>query len=209
MLQKTFKVGVLGCNCTLLADEQTRECLVIDPGGDTPRLLDEIHKGALRVVGIVHTHAHIDHLGATAQLARETGAPTYLHADDNFLHVLLPMQAAVLGLPTIEQPIIDHALTDQQTLRFGRYEAAVLHTPGHSPGSVCLVVLQAELCLSGDTLFAGSVGRTDIWGGDAHAITRSIRDRLYTLNGAVQVIPGHGPQTTIDKERSTNPYVSG
>ena len=104
-------------------------------------------------------------------------------------------------------PVIDHPLADEQVLRFGRYEAGVLHTPGHSPGSVCIVVPQAALCLSGDTLFAGGIGRTDLWGGDHDDIARSIRERLYTLDGAVEVIPGHGGATTIDAERETNPFV--
>lgn len=209
MLRATFPVGTLGCNCTILADEEAHEALVIDPGDEVEAILARLTKHGLRVVGIAHTHAHIDHIGATAALARATGAPTYLHPADAFLATILPQQAMLIGLPPSTSPSIDHALADAQALRFGSYEVGVIHTPGHTPGSVCLVAPAAELLLSGDTLFAGGIGRTDLWGGDTGAIVRSIRDRLYTLNGAIEVVPGHGPETTIDEERATNPFVRG
>jgi hydroxyacylglutathione hydrolase len=207
MKRLTFPVGALGCNCTILADEEAGEALVIDPGDEADALLMLLAREKLRVVGILHTHAHFDHVGGTARLAEVTKAPTYLHPGDDFLCELAPMQARMFGLPDIVRPSIDHALDDGLGLRFGRFEVGVLHTPGHTPGSCCLVVPQAELCLSGDTLFAGGIGRTDLPGGDGDAIVRSIKDRLYTLHGAVEVIPGHGPFTTIDEERSTNPFV--
>ncbi len=209
MLRTTFSVGALGCNCTILADEETREALVIDPGDDADEILRRLAKARLRVVGILHTHAHIDHIGATARLAEVTRAPTYLHPADELLRAILPQQAALVGLPEVPTPTVDRALADAQAVRFGRHEAGILHTPGHTPGSVSIVVPDAELCLSGDTLFAGGIGRTDLWGGDFEALERSIRDRLYTLNGAVQVVPGHGPETTIDEERASNPFVRG
>lgn len=208
MIRKTFPVGMLRCNCTLLGDEKTGEAIVIDPGDDAPRILKELADSQLKVKAIIHTHAHIDHIGATAELARITGAPTFLHPDDTFLHEMLPMQAQLLGLSNPpEQSDIDQPLMDGHVFSFGAHELAVLHTPGHTPGSVCFHVPSAELCLSGDTLFSGGIGRTDLWGGDGELIQKSIRNRLYSLNGAVQVVPGHGPLTTIDKERTTNPFV--
>jgi glyoxylase-like metal-dependent hydrolase (beta-lactamase superfamily II) len=120
---------------------------------------------------------------------------------------MAPQQAQMIGLPAVPASAIDHDLVDASAIRFGDHEIGVLHTPGHSPGSVSFVVSGHEICLSGDTLFAGGIGRTDLWGGDSSAITQSIRDRLYTLNGAVEVVPGHGPMTTIDRERVSNPFV--
>ncbi len=209
MKRYTFPVGALGCNCTILADEESREALVVDPGDEADAILARLTKAGLRVVGLVHTHAHVDHLGATAHLARVTSAPTYLHEADDFLRSMLPLQARLIGLPSVETPTTDRRLADGDALTFGRHTVGVVHTPGHTPGSVSLVVPDAELCLSGDTLFAGGVGRTDLWGGDTDALVRSIRDRLYTLNGAFQVVPGHGPETSIDEERETNPFVRG
>lgn len=207
MIRKTFCVGQLGCNCTILADETTREAVVIDPGDEPDRILLELAKDELRCVGILHTHAHIDHIGGTGELARVTGAPTYLHEADAFLHQMAPQQARMIGLPAIAESTIDRDLPDAAAIAFGEREIGVIHTPGHSPGSVSFVVAGHDICLSGDTLFAGGIGRTDLWGGDFSAIKLSITDRLYTLNGAVEVVPGHGPLTTIDRERVSNPFV--
>ena len=207
MKRLTFPVGALGCNCTILADEEALEALVIDPGDEADQILARLTRAGLRVVGLVHTHAHVDHLGATAELARATSAPVYLHKADDFLRTMLPLQSRLIGLPSVTTPAVDHALADGDSLSFGRFTVGVVHTPGHTPGSVSLVVPEAELCLSGDTLFAGGVGRTDLWGGDTDALVRSIRGRLYTLNGAYCVVPGHGPETSIDEERVSNPFV--
>ncbi len=205
MLRQTFPVGLLGCNCTILADPNSREAIVIDPGDAADQILMRLAGEKLRVVAIVHTHAHIDHVGATAPLARVTQAPTYLHPDDEFLHQMLKEQAMLIGLPEPESSPMSQELHDGASVRFGNFELGVIHTPGHTPGSVCFNI--DELCFSGDTLFAGGIGRTDLWGGDTHAIVRSIKNRLYTMNGAVEVIPGHGPPTTIDEERHSNPFV--
>jgi glyoxylase-like metal-dependent hydrolase (beta-lactamase superfamily II) len=198
---------MLQCNCTILGDPKTKEAIVIDPGDEVDRILKVLASHELKVMGIVHTHAHIDHIGGTAELGRITGADTWLHAQDFFLHEMLPEQAKALGLQLGETAPVDRDLVDAGVIPFGCYELGVLHTPGHTPGSVCFEVPGHDLCFSGDTLFNGGIGRTDLWGGDYDAIERSIQDRLYTLNGAVEVIPGHGPETSIDRERLTNPFV--
>jgi hydroxyacylglutathione hydrolase len=209
MIRKTFPVGMLGCNCTILGDETSKQAIVIDPGDEVDRILRELVGFGLRVVGIVHTHAHIDHVGGLAELARITGAPTYLHNDDQFLYDMLPLQARMLGIAEPQKGTINEYLRDDQVITFGEHELGVLHTPGHTPGSVCFHLNKEDLCFSGDTLFRGGIGRTDLWGGDSDLIVRSIHQRLYSLNGAVEVIPGHGPATTIDRERVSNPYVRG
>ena len=205
LLRKTFPVGRLGCNCSILADEASRQALVVDPGDEVDKILRELAALQLTVVGIVHTHAHIDHVGGLAELSRVTGAPTYLHNDDRFLYDMLPIQAQMLGFPEPQKGTINHNLVDGHTIPFGAFEMGIIHTPGHTPGSVCFSC--AEVCFSGDTLFRGGIGRTDLWGGDSNAIVKSIRERLYTLNGAVEVVPGHGPLTTIDRERLSNSHV--
>jgi hydroxyacylglutathione hydrolase len=203
-------VGPLQCNCTILADTESGEALIIDPGDEVPRLLATLQEKKWTLRGIVHTHAHIDHIGGATELARLTGATTYLHPDDTFLYELLPFQAQLLGLappgPTVP---MDRPLSDAMGVHFGEFELGVMHTPGHTPGSTCFYLDGAALCFSGDTLFSGSVGRTDLPGGDAAALRRSIRERLYTLPPDVEVICGHGPSTRIGHERRSNPYVRG
>ena len=205
--RQTFPVGALGCNCTILADTASNEALVIDPGDEVPRIVAELKRAGLQVRGIVHTHAHIDHIGGSAELAAQTGAAAHLHPADAPLYALLTLQAQMLGLAAPAPPIPMQDLADGQSLRFGAYELGVLHTPGHSPGSVCFLVPGCDLCFTGDTLFAGGVGRTDLWGGDGDALIHSIRDRLYSLPGDLALIPGHGPPSTLDRERRSNPYV--
>ncbi len=207
MIRKTFSVGLLACNCTILADEESKHAVVIDPGDEADRILLELAKDELEVVAIVHTHAHIDHIGATGRLAQVTGAPTFLHDEDRILHDMAAQQAQMIGLPPIEKSFVDRPLPDAGAVSFGKHELGIIHTPGHSPGSVSFVVSGADICLTGDTLFAGGIGRTDLWGGDSDLIERSIRQRLYALNGALEVIPGHGPLSTIDHERVSNPFV--
>ena len=207
MIRETFAVGPLQCNCSILADEENKEAIVVDPGDEVERIANKIEELGLAVKAIIHTHAHIDHIGATAELAALTGAPTFLHDEDQFLHQMLEQQAMMIGLSVPKKGNIDRGLTDEQRITFGKYELGVLHTPGHTPGSVCFSVPGEDLCFSGDTLFFQGIGRTDLWGGDFGALESSIRDRLYSLNSAVEVIPGHGPNTTIDREKLTNPFV--
>jgi len=205
MIRETFCVGALQCNCTILGDANSLEAVVIDPGDECSLILQKLAEHQLKVKAIIHTHAHIDHIGATWELAQATGATTYLHADDQFLHSILPQQAMMLGVATPTSGPLDAQLIDDGVIAFGAHEIGVLHTPGHTPGSVCFHM--NDLCFSGDTLFQNSIGRTDLPGGDFDTITTSIRNRLYSLNGAVEVIPGHGPNTSIDQERRSNPFV--
>jgi len=207
MFRMTFPVGMLQCNCTILGDPASGEAVVIDPGDEVDRILAALADNKLRAVAIVHTHAHIDHVGATAALGRASGASTFLHPEDQPVLDSLHLQAMMIGLPQVEGTAMDAPLADLQAITFGPHELGVIHTPGHTPGSVCFGLTGHDVCFSGDTLFFGGIGRTDFPGGDPRAIERSIRDRLYTLNGAVEVIPGHGPATTIDRERLTNPFV--
>ena len=204
---QTFPVGPLACNCTLLGDIDQGVALAIDPGDEAPMILQRLAAAKMRLIGIVHTHAHIDHIGASQLLHVATGAPTHLHDDDLPLHQALPLQAQMLGLPPVVQGPIHHSLVDGMGIDVGGYRLEVAHTPGHSPGSVCFCLGGENLCFSGDTLFAGSVGRSDLPGGDPQMLVRSIRQRLYPLDGETRVIPGHGPATTIDRERCTNPFV--
>jgi hydroxyacylglutathione hydrolase len=184
--------------------------MVIDPGGDFERIRDRL--GALRVTvdAILLTHGHVDHVGAAADLQKLTGAPVKLHGADRLVYDLLPLQAAMLGSLAPPSAEVDLSLVDGAILRCGMTEIRVLHTPGHSPGSVGFLVEQgSELRLfAGDTLFRGSVGRTDLWGGDAEALLRSIRSRLLTLPDHTVVIPGHGEFTTIGEERRSNPFCA-
>ena len=203
----TFPVGRFQCNCSIIADLESREAIVIDPGDEVPKIIAELHKQSLPVRAVVHTHAHLDHIGGTHELCGQVGAKSYLHAEDQMLHQLLPQQAMLLGLPLPEYGPIDSVLKDGQSLRFGRFELGTLHTPGHSPGSVCFTVPGQDLCFSGDTLFRNSIGRTDLWGGDSELIKKSIQQKLYHLSSAVQVITGHGPETSIEFEKATNPFV--
>lgn len=211
MLIETFPVGPLGCNCTILADPTTSDAIVIDPGGDLRAIRARLDKHALTVRAIVHTHTHIDHVGATGDLQRATGAPARIHEADRFMIDILGLQAAFIGLPQPAAADIDGDLRDDTIIGVGSLEVAVLHTPGHSPGSVCFLVRTSDRSVlwSGDTLFQGGIGRTDLWGGDMSAIERSIRRRLYSLDDETRVIPGHGDETTIGSERRGNPFVRG
>jgi glyoxylase-like metal-dependent hydrolase (beta-lactamase superfamily II) len=218
MIFRTFPVGVLQCNCVILGCEKTKEALVIDPGDEVDRILGALRDENLILRGIVHTHAHLDHLGATVPLAQATGAPIYLHADDLPLYEHVPEQAALFGFPAPPVAPADRYIRDGESLSWGTVSAEVMHTPGHTPGSVCLRVpwlggqsggvAQPERVFAGDTLFAGSIGRTDLWGGDFDRILASIRDRLLSLPDDTIVWPGHGPATTIGRERRENPFLA-
>ncbi|HEY8087410.1 MAG TPA: MBL fold metallo-hydrolase [Polyangiaceae bacterium] len=208
---ETLAVGALGCNCSIVADLEARRAVVVDPGGDLGAIQARLRALGLSVDAIIHTHTHIDHVGCTAELQKATGAAASIHEADRFLYDLLPVQAALLGTA---QPVVadmDGALADGRTVRAGGLELAVLHTPGHTPGSCCFVVKEGASThvFAGDTLFQGSIGRTDLWGGDGDAILKSIHDRLLTLPDDAVVVTGHGDGTTIGEERKRNPFLRG
>ncbi len=209
MLVETFPVGALGCNCTILGDPATSQAIVIDPGDDYHEINRRLTKHKLKVISILHTHAHIDHVGATAQLQRATGASARIHEADHFLYNILGIQASFVGSAAPQPCELEDDLRDDTVVRVGEIELAVMHTPGHSPGSVGFVARTGDsvLLFSGDTLFRRGIGRTDLWGGDSNAIVRSIRDRLFSLEESTQVIPGHGEKTTIGEERVENPFI--
>jgi Zn-dependent hydrolases, including glyoxylases len=210
MLRKSLAVGPVGCNCSVVVCPVTHEALIVDPGGDAGGILALLPRLGARAVGIVHTHGHFDHILGTREVAAATGAPVSIHGDDLDLYRALVRQARHFDLVAEEPPEPAQILAGGETLRFGQLQARVLHTPGHTPGSVGLFVEatgDAPLLLAGDTLFAGGIGRTDFPGGSLQQILRSIRDTLFALPDETVVVPGHGPETTIGEEREGNPYV--
>jgi glyoxylase-like metal-dependent hydrolase (beta-lactamase superfamily II) len=217
MIVQTFPVGLFECNCTVLGDEGTGCALVIDPGDDVDEILDSLRANDLTCELILHTHAHIDHIGATKALAEATGAKALLHAGDREIYEGVEAQAQFLGLRPPRIPGIDRWVEDGEEIRCGGIRGEIIHTPGHTPGSICLRLCSAKgsshlgatppRLFSGDTLFFGSIGRTDLPGGDTEAILRSIHNRLLTLPDETIVVPGHGPMTAIGRERRTNPFI--
>jgi hydroxyacylglutathione hydrolase len=208
---ETISVGPLGCNCSILADLEAKRAIVVDPGGDLDLIQDRLRALGVTVDAIVHTHTHVDHVGCTAELQRASGAAASIHESDRFLYDLLPVQAALVGTELPVKADMDSALVDGRTVRAGNIELAVLHTPGHTPGSCSFVVKDEgkSIVLAGDTLFRGSIGRTDLWGGDHGKILASIKNRLLTLPDDTRVITGHGPDTSIELERAQNPFLRG
>jgi len=202
MIRETFPVGLLQCNCTILGDEVSHEALVVDPGDDIPRILTLLAKHSLTVKQILVTHAHIDHIAGAQQLKKLTGAPILYNQRDLPLVALMDVQAGWLGVPTPEVAPPDDDLVHGYTVKAGDIQGEIIHTPGHTQGSSCLYLPAESLLLAGDTLFAGSVGRTDLPGGDSRALIQSIHDRLLTLPDATRVIPGHGGLTSIEAERA-------
>ena len=207
---ESFAVGPLGCNCSIVFDEGTKKAIVVDPGGDFEAIHARLEAKGLSVVSIVHTHTHIDHVGATAPLQRATGAAASIHEADRFLYDLLPVQAAMLGCALPEKTELDGSLVDGMAIHAGGLEMGVLHTPGHTPGSVSFVVRDggSTHVFTGDTLFRRGIGRTDLWGGDSSLIARSLKEKLMTLPDEALVVPGHGAGTTIGEERRLNPFLA-
>ena len=201
---EAFPVGPLGCNCALLWDPEAGEGLVVDPGGDGPKIRRRVEALGFTVKGLLHTHAHFDHVGATRELQDLWQCPAYLHPDDGFLIARLDEQTGMFGMPPVPAPDMAALNTGD---RFGAL--ATLHTPGHTPGSCCFQgeFELGQVVLAGDTLFRRGVGRTDLWGGDWDQLEASIQGQLYGLDGGTLVIPGHGPATTIGEERAENPFV--
>lgn len=209
MILETFPVGPLQCNCTILGDETAGEAIVIDPGDDISRIHRRLTELGLKVKQILITHGHIDHVGGALKLKRLTGAPILLNENDLPQLTMMDMQAAWVGVSTPEVAPPDENLTEGMTVGLPAFPAQVLHTPGHTQGSVCLHFAPLNLVIAGDTLFAGSIGRTDLPGGNGRQIIDSIRSRLLTLPDESRLIPGHGPETTIGIERERNPFLRG
>jgi hydroxyacylglutathione hydrolase len=207
MILESFPVGPLRCNCTILGDQVTHEAMVVDPGENIAEILSRLQKHGLTLRQIVVTHAHIDHVGGAALLKKLTGAPVFLNKRDLGLLSAMEMQAGWLGVPTPEVAPPDVSADDGLAVGLAALPGEVIHTPGHTPGSICLLFPEQDLLLAGDTLFAGSIGRTDLPGGDGRQILRSLRDRLLVLPDTTRVLPGHGPETTIGEERQSNPFL--
>ena len=209
MIHEILPVGALQCNCSIFGDESSREAIVIDPGDNIADILAILARHQLRVKAIVITHAHIDHIGGAQKLKAATGAPVYMNARDQELYDHLDVQASWLGMKTPEQTEIDVDAREGERIALGAAEFQILETPGHTQGSISVLIPAENKLISGDTLFLDSIGRTDLPGGDSRQILRSIRDKLLPLDDEIVVIPGHGPKTTIGRERERNPFLRG
>lgn len=207
MIHEILRVGPLQCNCSVIADETTREAMVIDPGDDLEDVASVLRKHGLKVQQIVITHAHIDHVGGAMKLRSMTGAPILMNQNDYALLKMLDVQAAWIGMANPGEVTIDADLKHDESLAVGTLQAKVIYTPGHTEGSVCLYFPLEQLLIAGDTLFAGSIGRTDLPGGSFERIMRSLHDRVLVLPDETRVVPGHGPATTVGDEREGNPFL--
>jgi hydroxyacylglutathione hydrolase len=207
MIHEIFPVGPLRCNCSIIGDETTWEAMVIDPGDEIEEILALIGQHKLEVKQIVVTHAHIDHVGGAMKLRAATGAPILLNERDQALLKMLDEQAAWIGVPPPGKVEIDRSVTTGETVSAGSHTAQVLHTPGHTEGSICLYFVAEKKLIAGDTLFAGSIGRTDLPGGSTAKIMRSLHDTVLALPDETLVVPGHGELTTIGRERESNPFL--
>jgi glyoxylase-like metal-dependent hydrolase (beta-lactamase superfamily II) len=209
MIHEVLPVGPLQCNCSVIGDDGTKEAMVIDPGDEIEQVLAIVRKHGLTVKLIVITHAHIDHIGGANKLKQATGAPILLNKNDSGQLKMLDLQAAWVGMKMPHTVKIDQSIDDGDTVRVGELGASVMHTPGHTEGSVCLYFEPQKKLIAGDTLFAGSIGRTDLPGGNFDKIMRSLQQRLMALPDETIVVAGHGPMTTIGQERETNPFIVG
>lgn len=205
---EVFPVGPLQCNCAIVADRETGQALVIDPGDEPDRVLTILARSKLVPVALLHTHAHFDHIGVSARLSRITGAPLLLHEDDFRLYEHLMMQGDMFGFDLEPPKTPDQKLQHGGTVACGNHHLEVIHTPGHTPGSTCFFLRsEKNVLFSGDTLFRRSIGRTDLWGGSFDDIVESIQKEIFTLPGNCRVITGHGDDTTVAEEARLNPFV--
>jgi hydroxyacylglutathione hydrolase len=209
MIHEILPVGMLQCNCSIFGDENTREAIVIDPGDNIDRILAILARHSLKVKAIVITHAHIDHIGGAAKLKAATGAPVHMNSSDQELYDQIDAQAAWLQMNPPERTSIDTEARDGDTLALGDAVFHVLHTPGHTQGSISLWIPAENKLIAGDTLFRDSIGRTDLPGGNGRQILKSIHDKLLTLPDDAAVIAGHGASTTIGREKERNPFLQG
>lgn len=207
LIRKTFSVPPLGCNCSIIGDPVTKQAIVVDPGGAYERILHEVQQLGLTVSHIFHTHAHLDHFLASGEIKKATGATICLHQSDLELWKNLELQCRMFGVSYVPVPMPEYWLKDEEKVSIGQVSVVALHTPGHTPGSMSFHLPHEKLVLAGDTLFRGSIGRTDLWGGDFDAIEQSIRERLYTLDDATAVVTGHGPETEIGWEKESNQFI--
>ncbi len=207
MIHVILPVGLLQCNCSIFGDEQTREAIVIDPGDEIEKITEVLEHHQLKVKAIVITHAHIDHVAGAHKLRASTGAPVYMNERDTELLDALDTQAKWLGVRTPPRVEIDSAAADGSILRLGPADFRVLHTPGHTQGSLSLWIPEENKLIAGDTLFRDSIGRTDLPGGNTRQILSSIKTRLFELPDQTVVFPGHGPNTTIGREKERNPFL--
>ena len=208
MIHEILPVGPLQCNCSVIGDDVSHEAIVIDPGDDIEDVLAVVRKHRLQVKQIVVTHAHIDHVGGAMKLRAATGAPILLNQNDYALLKMLDEQAAWIGMASPGKVEIDQSVEQADTVKAGALVANVIHTPGHTEGSVCLYFPVEKKLIAGDTLFAGSIGRTDLPGGSMQKIMRSLHEKVLALPDDTVVVPGHGPVTTIGEERESNPFLT-
>ncbi len=207
MIHRILPVGPLQCNCSIIGDEQTREAMVIDPGDQIEEILAILGQENLALKQIVITHAHIDHVGGAMKLKAATGAPILMNQNDHMLLKMLDMQAAWVGMRPPGAVQIDDSLQEGRVLQIGPVSSNVVCTPGHTEGSICIYFPEEKKLIAGDTLFAGSIGRTDLPGGSMEKIMRSLHQSVMALPDETEVTPGHGPATTIGEERRTNPFL--
>ncbi|HUN88273.1 MAG TPA: MBL fold metallo-hydrolase [Terriglobales bacterium] len=207
MIHEIFPVGPLQCNCSVIGDEATHEAIVVDPGDEIERVLLALQRHSLTLKQIVITHGHIDHVAGATKLKAATGAPILMNSADQFQLQMLDQMAAWIGVPSPGRVTIDDSLEHDAAIQFGSLKARAIHTPGHTEGSTCIYFPTEKKLIAGDMLFAGSIGRTDLPGGDFQKIIRSLNDRVLTLPEETIVIPGHGPATSIGEEKDSNPFV--
>jgi len=207
MIHKIFPVGWLQCNCSVIGDEKTHQAMVIDPGDQIEEILEVLRQEKLTLKQIVITHAHIDHVGGAMKLKAATGAPILMNQNDYALLKMLDMQAVWVGMPSPGEVKVDEAISQGRVLKIGEISSNVIHTPGHTEGSICLYFPVEKKLIAGDTLFAGGIGRTDLPGGSMDKIMRSLHTQVLALPDETEVLPGHGPVTTIGEERETNPFL--